>query len=133
MVEAIGQIGASHIVFLPENCIFWSGTTLAVLSLEFGKPLVKSDTPTSHRSPIFYEILASLADHPQAQDAMEGIVEWWLLEQRTKREATQVKAALKQLTADNYVIARTGKTGRVYYRVNRQKLGEIRRLISKEF
>lgn len=60
---------------------------------------------------------------------MEGIVEWWLLEQRIKRATTQVKTALAQLVAEGLVIAREGTAGRVYYRVNRQKLCEIRRLL----
>lgn len=70
--------------------------------------------PTLERPPIFYEILARLADHPQAQDSVESIVGWWLLEQQLKRAATQVRATLKQLMADSYLIERTGKTGRTY-------------------
>jgi hypothetical protein len=87
-----------------------------------GEPVVKSGEPTPRRTPIFYEILGYLADHPQAQDTVEGIVEWWLLEQRIKQATTQVKAALAQLVAEELVIARQGAARRVYYRVNRQKL-----------
>ena len=93
------------------------------------KLVVNSREPTPRRSPIFYQILAYFADHPQAQDTVEGIVEWWLLEQRIKRASTQVKAALAQLVAEGLVIARKGTAGRVYYRVNRLKLREIRRLL----
>jgi hypothetical protein len=50
---------------------------------------------------------------------VEGIVEWWLLEQRIKRATTQVKTALAQLTVEGVVTAREGTGGRVYYRVNR--------------
>ena len=85
--------------------------------------------PTPPRAPIFYEILAYFADHPQAQDTVEGIVEWWLLEQRIKRATTQVKAALTQLVAEGLVIPREGTAGRVSYRLNRQKLRNIRRLL----
>jgi len=90
---------------------------------------VNRGEPTPRRSPIFYEILAYFVDHPQAQDTVEGIVEWWLLEQRIKQATTQVKAALEQLVAEGLVIIREGTAGRVYYRVNRQKLREIRRLL----
>lgn len=90
---------------------------------------MKPGAPTPHRSPLCYEILGYLADHPQAQDTVEGIVQWWLLEQRIKQATTQVTATLAQLVAEGLVIARTGKTGRVYYRVNRQKLHNIRRLL----
>ena len=30
------------------------------------------------------EILACLIDHPNARDTLDGIVEWWLLEQQIK-------------------------------------------------
>lgn len=93
---------------------------------------MKKEAPASCRSPIFYEILAYLTEHPHAQDTVEGIVEWWLLEQRMTRATTQVKAALKQLTDENYVLTRTDRAGRVYYQINRQKLNEIRRLVIRE-
>ena len=76
---------------------------------------MKSGEPAPRSSSIMYDILGYLADHPQAQDTVEGIVEWWVLEQRIRRTTTKVKAALAQLVAENLVTARTGKTGRVYY------------------
>ena len=85
--------------------------------------------PTLRRSPIFYEILKYLTDHPYAQDTVEGIVEWWLLEQRIKTATTEVKTAMEQLVAEGLVIAHRGRTGRMYYRVNRQRLQEIRQLL----
>jgi hypothetical protein len=91
--------------------------------------MVHRGAPTPLRAPIFYEILAYFADHPQAQDTVEGIVEWWLLEQRITQATTQVKTALTQLEAEGLVIPRKGTDGRVYYRLNRQKLRSIRRLL----
>jgi len=90
---------------------------------------VSPNKPIPRRSLIFYEILGYLADHPQAQDTVEGIVEWWVLEQRIKRATTQVKTALDQLVAAELVIARKGTAERVYYRVNKQKLHVIRNLL----
>lgn len=85
--------------------------------------------PTPRRSPVFFEILTYFAEYLQAQDTIEGIIEWWLLERRIKRATSQVKAAVEQLVAEGLVIARRGPAERVYYRVNRQKLHEIRRLL----
>ena len=87
------------------------------------------DEVTPRRSSIFYEILGYLADHPQAQDTVEGIVEWWLLEQHIQRATPQVKAVLQQLVAEGLVIARQGAGGRTCYRVNQEKLRDIRRLL----
>ena len=84
---------------------------------------------TLRKSPIIREILAYLADHPQAQDTVEGIVEWWLLEQRIKRGTRHVKSAVEQLVAAGFITAREGAAGQVYYRVNQQKLCDIRRLL----
>jgi hypothetical protein len=89
---------------------------------------VSPDKPTLQKSPIVSEILRYLANHPQAQDTVEGIVEWWLLEQRLTRATAQVKTALEQLVTQGLVIASEETAGRVYYRVNRQKLREIRLL-----
>lgn len=88
--------------------------------------------PTARRSPIFYEILAYLVDHPDAQDTVEGVIEWWLLEQRIERARTQVKTTLAQLVGEELVFARTGAGGRVSYRVNRTTLRDIRRSLTEE-
>jgi hypothetical protein len=87
---------------------------------------------TLRRASIYYEILAYLTEHPHAQDTVEGIVTWWLLEQRIKRLTPQVTAALQQMVEENYVIPRTDRTGRVSYQINKKKLREIRRLIAEE-
>ena len=62
------------------------------------------------------EILDYLARHPQAQDTVEGIAEWWILEQRAQASAVQVKAALERLVARGLVSAQTSRDGRVFYR-----------------
>ncbi|HVS82145.1 MAG TPA: hypothetical protein VHE60_10465 [Pyrinomonadaceae bacterium] len=70
-------------------------------------------------------ILAYLAENPKAQDTLEGIVEWWLLERLTKNYATKVKEALVKLAFENLVLERRGKDSRTYYKINRRKLREI--------
>ena len=97
-----------------------------------GEQVVNTDAPTPRRAPVVYEILAYLADHPKAQDTVEGIVEWWLLEQHIKRAQSQVKAALAQLLVEELVIARAGSDGRVSYCVNRKRMQEIRRLLREQ-
>jgi len=93
---------------------------------------VKSHVPSSRRSPLFYDILAYFADHPEAKDTVEGIVTWWLLEQRIKQTKAQAKSALTQLVAAGLLIAREGTTGRVYYRVNRQKMRKVHKLLREK-
>lgn len=68
--------------------------------------------------PLANEVLAYLVEHPQAQDTLEGIVEWWLLEQRIREAVADVEAALNELVAKGFLVARQCGDGRTYYRLN---------------
>ncbi len=76
------------------------------------------------------EILAYLAEHQNAQDTLEGIMEWWLLEQQIKRIQKQVQAALAELVAQKLVIETRRAGGGISYRINRRKSAEINRLLA---
>ena len=82
-------------------------------------------------SQIAAAILAYLAEHPKAQDTLEGIVEWWLLEQEIKRRTVMVQDALAELVAKGLVVERKGRDGRMHYRLNRQKRQEIAALLKQ--
>ena len=64
------------------------------------------------------EILEYLARHPQAQDTVEGIAEWWILEQRVHASSAEVRAALDRLVARGLVSAQSSQDGRVFYRAS---------------
>jgi hypothetical protein len=74
---------------------------------------------------IAYEILTYLAENPNAQDTLDGIVEWWWPERTIKYPTLKVKEALAMLATGGLVLERRGKDARTYYKVNRRKLGEI--------
>ena len=78
-----------------------------------------------------YRILKYLVENPNAQDTLEGIVEWWLLDRLTESYAATVKEALVELVVADLVHARRGKDSRIYYKVNRRKLKEISGVLSK--
>jgi len=86
---------------------------------------------TTRKSRFTHEILAYLAEHPDAQDTLEGIVEWWLLEQRIKRWTARVKEALAELVSRGLVLERQGKDSRILYRINHRKRREIRVLLKQ--
>jgi hypothetical protein len=44
------------------------------------------------------EILAYLAEHPQAMDNVEGIAEWWLMRQHIRVSVAMLARVLRQLT-----------------------------------
>jgi hypothetical protein len=73
------------------------------------------------------EVLAYLLRHPQAQDTMEGIAEWWLLEQRIRDAVADVEKTLRELVDRDFLVVRHCIKGRTYYGLNRDKEREIRR------
>lgn len=78
-----------------------------------------------HRSRIADEILAYLVEHPNARDTLEGIVQWWLLEQEIKKWTAEVKAALAGLVGEGLVIEERGADTRVHYRLNQPLAEEV--------
>jgi len=72
-----------------------------------------------------HEILAYLAENPDAEDTLEGVVEWWLLEQRIKHLAARVEEALAELVAAGLVLERKGRDLRSHYRINPGRLEDI--------
>jgi len=93
---------------------------------------VRRRTGTIEKSQIKHEVLAYLAEHPEAQDTLEGIIEWWLLEREVKRQTRLVKEALADLLAAGLVVECRGSDARARYQVNRARLREIRELIEQK-
>ena len=78
-----------------------------------------------------YRVLAYLVEHPNAQDTLEGIVEWWLLEQEIVRGKAEVKLVLVELVAANLLCERHSRDRRIRYRLNPEKKDQIQRLLTK--
>ncbi|PKN63109.1 MAG: hypothetical protein CVU57_20810 [Deltaproteobacteria bacterium HGW-Deltaproteobacteria-15] len=83
-------------------------------------------------SQIIHEILAYLADHPEAQDTLEGIVEWWLLERRIIYQTRCVKAVLDELIALDWIDPIRGADMRISYRMNRKRAQEIQAFLGNK-
>ena len=77
------------------------------------------------RSHIARAILDYLLEHPDAQDTLAGIAEWWLPEEKIKTRSAVVKEALDQLVAKSLVLERRGKDLQTRYRINVQRFEEI--------
>jgi len=76
-----------------------------------------------------YQILAYLHNNPEAQDTLEGIVEWWLLRQRIKHQTEKVERALTELIERGLIGVREGADSRVHYRIERDKQKEVESLL----
>ena len=82
---------------------------------------------------IAYEVLQYLMDHPDAQDTLEGIVGWWLLERTVKQQTLSVKQALSILVADKLVLARRGVDTKIHYKINGRRRRKIMSLLREKY
>jgi Fe2+ or Zn2+ uptake regulation protein len=71
------------------------------------------------------DVLSYLIEHGDAQDTLEGIVEWWLMEQSIVTRTAQVREALDDLVAAGLLLERRSQDSRTHYRINRHKTEEI--------
>ena len=53
-------------------------------------------------------ILSYLLQNPEAQDTLDGIVDWWLFEQTLRHEKSLVEKALSVLVGQGLLIATSG-------------------------
>jgi hypothetical protein len=81
------------------------------------------------QGPHGYEILEYLVRHPQAGDTIEGIVEWWLLEQRIVHALEKAQTSLNELVARRLLLAHRALDGRTHYRLYPGKLEEVRQIV----
>jgi len=72
------------------------------------------------------ELLRHWIQHPEALGTLEAIVEWWLLEQRIQWATAEVRPVLAALVGKGFVVERQHGDGRICYRLNPEKEGEIR-------
>jgi hypothetical protein len=88
-------------------------------------PKVHMPAPSILRKPVGREILRYLVRHPEANDTVEGIVEWWLLDQKIEESVAEVKAVLDELIEQGLVVAWRGADGRTHYRAEVEKKRQI--------
>ena len=81
---------------------------------------------------IAHEILAYLLKNPGAKDTLEGIVNWWLLEEDIQRNIALVKKTVEELTVRGFLLARHGTDSKTYYCVNPDQISEISAIIVKK-
>jgi hypothetical protein len=71
------------------------------------------------------DILAYLAEHPDAQDTLDGIVQWWLLDRKIKYQKALVKEAIAELVQKGFVLeCKVSKSLLSYRLIYRQQIEE---------
>jgi hypothetical protein len=77
------------------------------------------------------KILRYLMDNPKAKDTLEGIVNWWLLQQDIKQSVSLIRKAVDGLIHKGFLLERRSNDRTKYYQLNREKLPEITALIER--
>ena len=81
------------------------------------------------RSQVGRAILDYFYKHPEAQDTLSGIAQWWLADDKVKTRTATIKEELDKLIAEGLVLAHKGTDSQIRYRVNKQRLKDMRRLL----
>lgn len=64
-------------------------------------------------------ILGYLQKHPNAGDTLEGIVTWWLEQERIDRIVDEVAEALESLVKEGEVRVHKTQTGNAIYKIKK--------------
>jgi hypothetical protein len=88
-------------------------------------PVMEQNQFDSEMSLVLCDTLAYAAEHPDASDTLEGIVQWWLLKQKIKHQESLVRKALAELVARGLMNERQRIDGRTRYQINPHKQKEI--------
>jgi hypothetical protein len=85
-----------------------------------------------NRTEIARRILIYLEENPEAQDSIEGILQWWLLERTVHYEKIRVEEVIEELVSRKFIVARKIGGLPIMYSLNPSKLEEIRSTFRKK-
>ena len=83
------------------------------------------------KAQLAHDVLAYMVEHREAQDTLEGIVEWWLMQQEIERQIADVQDVLTDLVAKDLVVQQQGPDSRIHYRINHRRENEILTLLAQ--
>jgi hypothetical protein len=71
------------------------------------------------------EILDYLARHPEAQDTLDGILHWWVLDSCVKRWAPKIAETVANLVEQGFLEQKSSADGRTFYHVSPRYLSAL--------
>jgi hypothetical protein len=83
---------------------------------------VLSNPPLPSPAP---EILDYLARHPEAQDTLDGILHWWVLDSCVKRWAPKIAEIVAKLVEQGFLEEKLSPDGQTFYRVSPRYLSTL--------
>jgi hypothetical protein len=78
------------------------------------------------------EILDYLATHPEAQDTIDGILHWWVLDSCIRSWAPRITETVAQLVERGFLEQKPSADGHVFYRVSPQYLVTLQQRPAQE-
>jgi hypothetical protein len=75
------------------------------------------------------QILEYLVENPHAGDTADGIVQWWLMQQRLIEAQEAVQSALDRLVAQDWILTERAADAQMHYRLNREKSEELHKYL----
>ena len=64
------------------------------------------------------EILDYLARHPDAQDTIDGIIHWWVLDVYVRKWAPKIAETVAQLVERGFLEEKSSSDGKTFYHVS---------------
>ncbi|MCG8604537.1 hypothetical protein MJD09_05985 [bacterium] len=86
---------------------------------------------TSNAIIVAKRVLRFLQSNPGAKETLDGIAEWWLMQERITEAVNQVSEAVAWLVAKGYLERKNSGT-RAIYKINPSKRSEIARLLREK-
>jgi len=76
------------------------------------------------------EILDYLARHPDAQDTIDGILHWWVLDSCIRKWTPKIATTVKQLVEEGFLEQKPSADGHVFYRLSPQYFAALTQRMS---
>jgi hypothetical protein len=71
------------------------------------------------------EILDYLARHPDAQDTIDGILHWWVLDACVRKWTPKIAGAVQQLVEQGFLEEKLSPDGQIFYHVSPRYLSTL--------
>jgi hypothetical protein len=71
------------------------------------------------------EILDYLAKHPDAQDTIDGILHWWVLDAHIRKWAPKIAKTVAQLVEQGFLEEKRSADGNVIYHISQHYLATL--------
>lgn len=78
------------------------------------------------------DILNYMLENPDALDEAEGILMWWISEERLRIGKAAIRVTLEKLVARGMIVARIASGGRTVYSLNKERRDEIVHFVKKK-